>query len=106
MKFKKIQVYNIHKSTNLDPQSWKKNENLTSKIVFLPKDAPTLKKELADTDCVLVNFGTVISKTEIDNAPHHKYIGVMATAFGKITKSAARVFFKSLTVKLVLTIPC
>jgi len=84
MKFKKILVYNIDKSKNLDPQSWKRIESLGNKIVFIPKDDPKLRKELGVTDCVLINFGTTFGKEEIDSAPQLKYIGVMATAFGKI----------------------
>jgi len=84
MKFKKIIVYNIDRSKNLDPKSWKQIESFGNKIVFVPKDSPKLNQELSDTDCVLVNFGTVIGKEEIDLAHSLKYIGVMATAFGKI----------------------
>ena len=84
MKFKKILVYNIDKTTNLDSKSWKRIESLGEKIVFVPKADPKFRNELTDTDCVLVNFGTEIGKENIDNAPKLKYIGVMATAFGKI----------------------
>ncbi len=84
MKFKKILVYNIDKTKNLDLNTWKKIESLGGKIVFLPKDDPKLQKELFDTDCVLVNFGTDFSKKEIESASNLKYIGVMAVAFGKI----------------------
>ncbi|HSX40896.1 MAG TPA: 2-hydroxyacid dehydrogenase [Candidatus Saccharimonadales bacterium] len=91
MKFNKLLVYNIDKSSSLDPQTWKKIESLTNRIVFVPKDPPqALKRELKDTDGILVNFGTTISKEEIDNAPHLKYIGVMATAFGKIDVAHAK----------------
>jgi len=84
MKFKKILVYNIEKSGNLDPQSWKKIESLGNKLVFVPKDDPKLRKQLADADCLLVAFGTNIVKEDIASAPQLKYIGVLATAFGKI----------------------
>ena len=84
MRFKKILVYNIDKSKNLDSQSWKKIASLGSKLVFVPKDDPKLRKELSDTDCLLVAFGTDVVKADIDSAPQLKYIGVLATAFGKI----------------------
>lgn len=90
MKFKKILVYNIDRATSLDAQSWKRIDSFTDKIVFVPKDNPTLKKELLDTDAILVNFGTTIGKEEIDSAHGLKYIGVMATAFGKIDVSHAK----------------
>ncbi|OGH50234.1 MAG: hypothetical protein A3H17_03920 [Candidatus Levybacteria bacterium RIFCSPLOWO2_12_FULL_37_14] len=84
MKFKKIIAYNIDRTKNLDFQSWKKIEILGNKLTFVPKDYPKLRKELADTDCLLVAFGTNIVKEDIDSAPQLKYIGVLATAFGKI----------------------
>ena len=90
MKFKKILVYNIDKSKNLDPKSWKTIESFGNKMVFVPKDSPKLKQELADTDCVLVNFGTAVAKKEIVDAPQLKYVGVMATAFGKIDTNYAK----------------
>lgn len=89
MKFKKILVYNIDKSKNLDAPSWKKIESLGNKIVFVPKDDPKLRKELSDTDCLLVAFGTNVTKEDIDSGPQLKYIGVMATAFGKIDAAHA-----------------
>src|SRR3989344_7393753 len=90
MKFKKILVYNIEKSRNLDPKSWEKIESFGNKIVFVPKDSPKLKTELRDTDCVLVAFGTVIGQEELHAASQLKYIGVMATAFGKIDTAHAK----------------
>lgn len=90
MKFKKILVYNIDRSKNLDPHLWGKIESLGNKLVFIPKDDPKLRKELADTDCLLVAFGTNVEKEDIDSAPQLKYIGVLATAFGKIDVSYAK----------------
>lgn len=66
MKFNKILVYNIDKSKNLDTESSNKIESLGNKTVFVPKDDPKLKRELADTDCILVNFGTIVGREEID----------------------------------------
>lgn len=88
--FKKILAYNIKRSKNLDPESWKKIESLGNKLVFVPKDDPKLRKELADTDCLLVAFGTNVLKEDMDSAPQLKYIGVLATAFGKIDASYAK----------------
>jgi hypothetical protein len=73
MKFKKLLAYNVNKSTALNPQSWRKIESLTDKIVFVSKDSPQLNKELKDTDGILVAFGTVIGKIEIDAAPFLKF---------------------------------
>lgn len=90
MKFRKILVYNIDRLKNLDPHSWKKIESLGDRVVFVPKDDPKLRKELADSDCLLVAFGTNVVKEDIDSAHQLKYIGVMATAFGKIDTAHAR----------------
>lgn len=90
MKFNKLLVYNIDESKNLDSSSWKKIKSLTNKISFLPKDDPKLKAGLKDADGVLINFGTEFGKEEIDSAAKLKYIGVMATAFGKIDVDYAR----------------
>lgn len=90
MKFKKILVYNIDKTKSLDSLTWKKIESLGNKIVFLPKDDPRFRKELADTDCLLVAFATSVDKGDIDSAPKLKYIGVAATAFGKIDSVYAK----------------
>lgn len=90
MKFKKIIAYNIDRSKNLDPKSWKKIESLGNKLVFVSKDDPALRKELLEADCLLVAFGTNIVKEDIDSAPQLKYIGVLATAFGKIDVSHAK----------------
>lgn len=90
MKFKKILAYNIGRSKNLDPQSWEKIESLGNKLIFIPKDDPKLRKELVDTDCLLVAFGTNVTKADMDSAPQLKYIGVLATAFGKIDVAHAK----------------
>ncbi|MBI2019776.1 hypothetical protein HYS95_03920 [Candidatus Daviesbacteria bacterium] len=90
MKFKKVLVYNIDRSKSLDLISWKKIESLGNKIVFLPKDNPRFRKELADTDCLLVAFATSVDKQDLDSAPQLKYIGVAATAFGKIDTTHAK----------------
>lgn len=90
MKFNKILVYNIDRSKSLDPLSWKKIENLGNKIVFLPKDDPRLREELSDTDCLLVAFATSVDKKDLDSAPQLQYIGVAATAFGKIDTAYAK----------------
>lgn len=90
MKFNKILVINIDKKTNLDPKSWKKIESFTNKILFLPKDDPRIKTELADADCLLVNFFTPVTKDYIDLAKKLKYIGIMAVAYRKVEVAYAK----------------
>lgn len=83
MKFKKILLVDIAEG-KLAPEAWRKLDSLAQKRVFLPKESPQLIKELSDTDCLLVNFGNTINKDDINSAQTLKYIGVLATAFGKI----------------------
>ncbi|MBI2010748.1 MAG: hypothetical protein HYS89_00715 [Candidatus Colwellbacteria bacterium] len=83
MKFKKALLINID-GPALDKKYWEKLDQLIDKRVYLPKDSSDIEKELPDTDCLLVGFGVPVTKEQIDRAPDLKYIGVLATAFGKI----------------------
>ena len=83
MKFKKILLINIPEQS-LGEEYWKRIDKLSSQRVSLPKDDPKILKELKDTECLLVSFGLVVDKNMINAAPNLKYIGVLATAFGKI----------------------
>lgn len=89
MKFKKILLINIPEES-LGGEYWKRINKLSSQKVSLPKDDPNVLKELKDTDCLLVSFGLVVDKEMIDAAPSLKYIGVLATAFGKIDVDYAK----------------
>ncbi len=83
MKFNKILTIGIG-ATSLEEKHWQEVKNLTGKIIFLPKDSPDIEKELSDTDCILTGFGIEVGKKHIDLAPDLKYIGALATAYGKI----------------------
>ncbi|MBI4101006.1 hypothetical protein HY441_00855 [Candidatus Microgenomates bacterium] len=83
MKFKKVVLLNITKSA-LDKSYWSKIDKLVAKRVHLSRDSSKVRAELVDADCLLVNFGTLVTKEDIDVAPDLKYIGALATAFGKI----------------------
>jgi len=83
MKFKKILTIGINEFA-LDPIYWQKIKALTEKIVSLDKDSLEIKEQLVDVDCLLTGFGTVVNKEMIDNASNLKYIGVLATAYGKV----------------------
>lgn len=89
MKFKKIVLVGISESS-LGQQYWDRIFNLTDSKIFLPKESPDIKKELADADCLLVGFGISVTKEDIDSSPNLKYIGVLATAFGKIDTAYAK----------------
>lgn len=89
MKFKKILMIGIGVAS-LDREYWEKLDALADRRVELPKESPEINKELADTDCVLVAFGIPVTKEMIDSAPSLKYIGVLATAYGKIDITHAK----------------
>ena len=84
MKFKKITTIGISE-TSLNSEYWKKLDSLVEKRISLAKDSSDIKAELKDTDCLLVNpFAFKVDKEIIDMAPNLKYIGVLATAYGKV----------------------
>lgn len=89
MKFQKILTIGINKFA-LDSIYWQKIEALTEKIVSCDKDSPEIKDELVDTDCLLTGFGIVVNKEMMDSAPNLKYIGVLATAYGKVDVDCAK----------------
>lgn len=89
MKFKKILIIGIEEN-NLDFAYWDRIKTSSDLIVSLPKDSPDIFKELKDVDCLLVNFGVVVSKEMIDLAVNLKYIGILATAYGKVDFNYAK----------------
>ncbi|MDO8452876.1 MAG: NAD(P)-dependent oxidoreductase [bacterium] len=89
MQFKKALLIGIAEA-NLGKEYWVRIDALAEKKVFLPKDSADIRKELADADCLLVGFGVPVTKEDINTAPDLKYIGVLATAFGKIDVEHAK----------------
>ncbi|TSC85511.1 MAG: Uncharacterized protein G01um10148_897 [Parcubacteria group bacterium Gr01-1014_8] len=89
MKFQKTLLVNISESA-LDSLYWKQLDELTERKISLPKDSSDILKELSDADCLLVNFGISITKEMMDAAPNLKYIGVLATAYGKVDIAHAK----------------
>ncbi|MDO8658422.1 MAG: 2-hydroxyacid dehydrogenase [Candidatus Levybacteria bacterium] len=83
MKFKKILLIGVDEA-KLGSTYWDRINALTDKKVYLPKDSPEIKINLKDADCLLVNFGITVTKADVDSAPNLKYIGILATAFGKV----------------------
>lgn len=82
-KFQKILTIGIGEFA-LDSAYWQRIKVLVEKIINLPKDSPEIKDELTDTDCLLTGFGIIVDKEIIDSAPNLKYVGVLATAYGKV----------------------
>jgi len=90
MKFKKILVLAIDKSS-LDSEYWKQIAAFADEVVSLPKDSLEILKQLASADCLLVNpFAFKVGKDIIDAAPNLKYIGILATAYGKVDAEYAK----------------
>ncbi len=89
MKFKKILSINVDKN-KVSPDYWERIDALTESKVVLPKDDPQIKDNLKDTDCLLVGFGVVVDKETMDSAPNLRYIGILATAFGKVDTEYAK----------------
>lgn len=89
MKFKKILSIGVDEN-KIGPDYWKKIDALADSKVILQKDDPQIKENLKDAYCLLVNFGIVVDKKMIDDTPNLKYIGILATAFGKIDVAYAK----------------
>ncbi|HUD03875.1 MAG TPA: 2-hydroxyacid dehydrogenase [Candidatus Paceibacterota bacterium] len=89
MKFKKILTIGIS-TASLDEKYWKELKGLADKVISLSKDSSDIEKELSDTDCILTGFGIEINKRHIDLAKNLKYIGTLATAYGKIDVDYAK----------------
>jgi lactate dehydrogenase-like 2-hydroxyacid dehydrogenase len=90
MKFRKILTVGIGEAS-LDAEYWKRIDALAASRISLPTDSPDIVKQLADTDCLLVNpFVFKVGQDLIDAAPHLKYIGVLATAYGKVDAAYAK----------------
>jgi len=84
MKFKKILFLEIKKE-NLEPHFWKRIDELSEDKVFLSVDDPNIKSNLTSVDCICTKgFVKKIDKEIIDSIPNLRYIGVLATGYGKI----------------------
>jgi glycerate dehydrogenase len=89
MKFRKILTVGV-REISLDPEYWKRLDALAEKRVSLLKDSPDVQRNMADADCLLAGFGVTVDKTILDIAPKLRYIGVLATAYGKIDVAYAK----------------
>lgn len=89
MTFKKVLLINIEQGS-LDPEYWEALRSLSGSIVSLTKDDPKLKQEIVEADCVLTGFGVSVTPELIDLAPQLKYVGVLATAYGRVDSAYAK----------------
>ena len=83
MTFNKVLVMGIDQS-KLDQETWDAIDELAENRVMVSKDSPKILKEFETTDCLLVNQGLIVSKEMIEQAKNLKYIGVLATGYGRI----------------------
>ena len=84
MKFKKIVLIGITPE-GLGAGEWKRLVGLSnSKPELLPKGTTSIPKEMTDADCLLVNMGGEVNPQMIDALPSLRYIGILATGYGKI----------------------
>jgi len=74
----------------LEQPFWTRIESQISELKFVAKESPEIMQELPSVDCLLINFGIEIKKEHIDLAPNLKYIGILATAFGKVDVAYAK----------------
>src|SRR3989344_7321540 len=89
MRFKKMLMIGIDES-KLDSAYWKKIDTLAEERVNLSKDSTEIKKQIADADCLLTSFGITIDRASLDAAPKLRYIGILATAYGKVDIAHAK----------------
>ena len=82
-KFKRVLTIGIDESA-LNFEYWQRINGLTERIINLPKDSTEIEKELADAECLLIGCGVIVDKKIIVGSPNLKYIGVLATAYGKV----------------------
>lgn len=87
--FQKILLLNFEES-NLQPEFWRRIDKITKQKVLLKADSPEVKKHLSTTDCLLLKHGMIADKTLIDSMPNLKYIGILATAYGRIDTAYAK----------------
>lgn len=87
MVFKKLLMLDFAEKT-LEPQYWKRIGALCDGKVLLPRDSPQIGGNL-DADCILVNFLPPVDKARIDAMPNLKYIGILATGYGRIDAAYA-----------------
>ena len=88
MAFQKILIIGF-KESEIAQEFWQRIDASSKQKVFVSKDSTEIKHHLAETDCLLVKFNPV-SQEWIDSAPKLKYIGVLATGYGKVETNYAK----------------
>ncbi len=89
MPFNKTLVIGIDES-KLDAKYWENIKTLAKKTVSLHKDSPGIGSEITGADCLLVNFGVTVDRKMIGSASALKYVGILATAYGKVDADYAK----------------
>lgn len=88
MSFKKIVITGFEE-TSITKEFWERIDVISEQKIFLAKDSPNVKQHLENADCLLVKFNPV-SEDWINAATNLRYIGVLATGYGKVAINCAR----------------
>ncbi len=86
--FEKMLFLNFEEG-NLKPEYWRRVDKITKQKFLLKADSPEVKIHL-DADCLLLKHGMVADRARIDSMPKLKYVGILATAFGRIDTAYAK----------------
>jgi len=73
----------------LDKTHWAQFDKFCEKRVFISEKDPKIKTELKDADAIFAKFSEYITLELIDATPNLKYIGTLATAYGRIDAAYA-----------------
>jgi len=87
MTFKKLLMLG-YSGNELDKDYLNKLDNLCEKKILIAADSHELPKHL-DADALAVKFSEIVDKNLIDKMPNLKYVGTLATAYGRIDANYA-----------------
>ncbi len=84
MKFNEIVFLEI-KEENLEPRFWERIDRICGSRRFLDINGQNLEKDMASADCLCTKgFARKIDRNIMASAPNLRYIGLLATGYGKI----------------------
>jgi glycerate dehydrogenase len=88
MKFNKLLMLDFNENS-FDKQYLDRLNKVCEQKIMIPRDSPEIQNHL-DADGILVNFLPIVDKGRIDSMKNLKYIGIMATGYGRIDHEHAR----------------
>lgn len=87
MDFRMAALSLTYSTSTMRSPSWLSGLKLSQFLCYdvsVSRSSPSLVKELADCDCLLLGFQVPIDKDIIDAAPNLKLINILATAYGTV----------------------